>query len=307
MTESKSGLVGINREGVRPTAASLINSKNRISRTTTQYRSSNVRKLSKMMVAAVAVASVVACGSVSPGAGEEAVLIYKPVFFGHGGVDSTPIKTGRSWVAISTSHVTVNMQPKTYGIEFDDLMSKDGVPLSFHAMVRLQTTNSVGLISKFGENWFDNNVAPEFAAQVRNAVKSHGMNETAISTSAIAEIDSAVAGGMSAYLEKIGIPVRLLAITVGKANPPDAIKNQRIETATQEQRINTERQRKLAEDSRLAAEQSRASADNAYRNEMSLSPDQFLKLEEIKMKREVCAHATCTFLSGVGGVAVGTK
>lgn len=266
-----------------------------------------MRKLSKLFVGTAAVLSIAACGFVSPGPGEEAVLVRKPIIFGHGGVDPDPVKTGRTLVAMTTDNVIVNMQPKTYGIEFDDLMSKDGVPLSFHAMIRLQTTNSVGLISKFGEGWFNNNVSPEFAAQVRNAVKQHGMNETAISTVAITEIDSAVASGMTSYLEKIAIPVKLLAITVGKANPPDAIKSQRIETATQEQRINTEHQRKLAEDSRLAAEQSRAAADNAYRNEMNLSPDQFLRLEDIKMKREVCAHAACTFLSGVSGVAVGTK
>ena len=76
-------------------------------------------------------------------------------------------------------------------------------------------------------------------------------------------------------------------MTVGRANPPDAIKNQRIETAAQEQRANTEKQRKLAEDQRLQAELSRANADNAYRNQMSLSPEQFLRLEAIHMQ------ATC--------------
>jgi hypothetical protein len=43
-------------------------------------------------------------------------------------------------------------------------------------------------------------------------------------------------------------------MTVGRANPPDSVKNQRIEAAAQQQRIQTETQRKLAEDSRLQAE-----------------------------------------------------
>jgi len=43
-----------------------------------------------------------------------------------------------------------------------------------------------------------------------------------------------------------------------RANPPDAIKNQRIETATQEQRIQTEQQTKLAEVQRKSAEEARA-------------------------------------------------
>ena len=54
------------------------------------------------------------------------------------------------------------------------------------------------------------------------------------------------------------LPVRLITMTVGRAKLPDAIKSQRIETAAQEQRVQTEKQIKLAEDQRKAAEESRA-------------------------------------------------
>ena len=76
-------------------------------------------------------------------------------------------------------------------------------------------------------------------------------------------------------------------------------KNQRIETATQEQRVQTEQQTKLAEDQRKAAETSRAEADNAYREAMHLSPEQFIQLETIKMQNQVCGSngkANCTFI-----------
>lgn len=76
--------------------------------------------------------------------------------------------------------------------------------------------------------------------------------------------------------------MKLVQVTVGKANPPDAIKNQRIATAEQQQRALTEQQKKLAEDQREQAELSRAKADNAYRNAMTLSAEQFLRLETIK-------------------------
>ena len=88
-------------------------------------------------------------------------------------------------------------------------------------------------------------------------------------------------------------------MTVGRANPPDSIKHQRIETATQEQRIQTEKQTKLAEDQRLLAEQSRAAADNAYREAMHLSPEQFIQLEQIKMQASACGatgKASCSFI-----------
>jgi hypothetical protein len=91
-------------------------------------------------------------------------------------------------------------------------------------------------------------------------------------------------------------------MTVGRANPPDAIKNQRIETATQEQRIQTEQQIKLAENQRKAAEEARAAADNAYRQAIGLSPEQYVQLKRIEMELKVCADGKCTFIENAGGV-----
>ncbi len=39
-------------------------------------------------------------------------------------------------------------------------------------------------------------------------------------------------------------------------------------------------------------------ADNAYRNAIGLSPDQFLQLEAIKAQKEVCGRGGCTFIAG---------
>ncbi len=257
-------------------------------------------KKSVFMLAVLAIATMFStgCSTASPNAGYEAVLIEKPLFFGHGGIDPEPVKTGLTFTALTTDTIYVSMQPIQAHVKFDDIMSSDGVPLDFDAVIRLQVLDSVELIRKFGENWYGNNIEREFSNRVRQAVRKHGMNETAISTTAIDAIDTEVTGAMEKYFIDAKIPVKLIQITVGKANPPDSIKNQRIETAQQEQRILTESQRKLAEDSRRAAELSRAEADNAYRNAMSLSPDQFLKLENIKMQHEVCSHgAKCVFIS----------
>jgi regulator of protease activity HflC (stomatin/prohibitin superfamily) len=218
------------------------------------------------------------------------------MLFGHGGVDSEPVRTGRSYVWFTTDHVMVNMQPIQFTEHFDDLMSSDGVPLDFDSVLRLQILESVTLIKNFGVNWFENNVKAEFRNRVRQAVRKHGMNETAISTKAIDEIDTEISQAMEKYLTEAKLPVKLIQMTVGKANPPDSIKNQRVETASQQQRVLTEQQRKLAEDSRKMAEQSRAEADNAFRNAMQMSPDQYLRLETIKMQREICGGGHCTFI-----------
>jgi regulator of protease activity HflC (stomatin/prohibitin superfamily) len=242
------------------------------------------------------------CSVVTPDAGHEVVLIEKPWFFGHGGVSPVAVKTGRTYAALSTQGVDVYMQPQKFDAEMHDTMTSDGVPISFHAIVVLQVADSVALIKDFGPDWYRNNLEEQFKTMVRQAVRKHGMNETAISTTALDEIDAEIRDSLLAFIKEKGLPVRLITMTVGRANPPDAIKSQRIETAAQEQRVQTEKQIKLAEDQRKAAEEARAAADNAYRQALGLSPEQFVQLEQIKMQREVCTHSACTFVVNGGAV-----
>lgn len=258
----------------------------------------SIVRAASMAALMVITLTVTGCSTASPNAGYEGVLIEKPWIFGHGGIDSEPVRTGMSITAISTDVVYVSMQPIQADLDMKDIMSSDGVPLEFDAVIRIQVTDSVDLIRRFGEGWYENNVKMQFFNLTRQAVRKHGMNETAISTVAIEDIDHEVSAGMDAYLKQINMPVKLIQVAVGKANPPDAIKNQRIATAAQQQRIITEGQTKLAEDARKAAETSRADADNAYRQAMSLSPDQFLQLSAINMQRDICMNgAKCTFIS----------
>jgi len=191
------------------------------------------------------------------------------------------------------------MQPQKYETELPDTMTKDGVPITFHAIMVLQVTDSVNLIKTFGPEWYANNLEEPFKTMVRQAVRKRGMNETAISTTALDDIDNEIHDQLSIFMKQKSLPIELVTMTVGKANPPDSVKTQRIATATQEQRIQTEQQMKLAEDQRALAETSRAKADNAYREAMGLSPQQFIQLETVKMQREVCGEqgkSTCTFI-----------
>ena len=80
----------------------------------------------------------VGCRTVQPDAGHEAVLVRKPLLFGSGGVDPTPVKTGLKYVAFTTTGIDVNMQPLRIDVEFSDLMTTDGVPIDFHAVLTLQ-------------------------------------------------------------------------------------------------------------------------------------------------------------------------
>jgi hypothetical protein len=255
-----------------------------------------------LVLLTASVVGAVGCRSVTPDAGQEAVLVRKPLVFGSGGVEKTPVPTGRAFVAFTTNAVYVEMKPQQVNVEFDDLMSRDGVPLDFNAAIRFKVNNSVSLVQRFGADpsWFGRNLEQPFRNAVRDAVKKRGMNEMAIDASAAEAVDTEVSAATATIIKRDGIPVDLIDVTLGRANPPDAIKHQRIDTATQEQRIQTERQRKLAEDQRLQAELSRAAADNAYREAMRLSPEQFLTLESIKAMKEVCVDGKCSFVTAGG-------
>jgi regulator of protease activity HflC (stomatin/prohibitin superfamily) len=194
------------------------------------------------------------------------------------------------------------MQPQKLDVEMPDTMTQDGVPITFHAIMIVQITDSVALIRDFGAQWYENNLEEQFKTMVRQAVRKRGMNETAISTTALDAIDGEIRDSLEAFIKDKHLPIRLVTMTVGRANPPDAIKNQRIETATQEQRVNTEKQRKLAEDQRKMAEESRATADNAYRQAIGLSPEQYVQLKRIEMEARVCADGKCTFIENGGAM-----
>jgi regulator of protease activity HflC (stomatin/prohibitin superfamily) len=242
------------------------------------------------------------CNTYAPDAGHEVVLVEKPYFFGHGGVNPEPVRTGRTFTAITTDGVDVSMQPRRFEANLPDTMTSDGVPISFHAIVTLQVVNSVELVKSFGPNWYENNIEQPFGQFVRQAVRKRGMNETAISSTALDSIDAEIRDNLNQFIKDKQIPVRLITMTVGRANPPDAIKNQRVETAAQEQRVQTEKQIKLAEDQRKAAEESRAAADNAYRQAIGLSPEQYVQLKRIEMELKVCSEGRCTFIENGNAV-----
>ena len=263
------------------------------------------------ILGAIFVCSLSGCSTASPDAGHEAVWVMKPMIFGHGGVDPNPVKTGRSYGAITSSATYISMLPQRIDVEFDDMMTKSGVPVSFHVVATFRIIDSVKLVTSFGADrdekggwgFWDRNVDQPLRTAVRDSVKQRDMQEMAISQSAADDVGREVTIAANQIVQQAGIPIVFTAMNVGRVNPPDAIKNQRIATAEQEQRAITEQQTKLAEDQRKAAEQSRANADNAYSQAMQLSPDQFLQLERIKMQRDVCAGngANCTFFIG-GGV-----
>lgn len=264
---------------------------------------------SKWAILAVAVSTlyIAGCSYVQPDAGHERVLIAKPYIFGHGGVLPEPVKSGSEIVAASTDAVDVNMMNQRVDNNFRDLMTADGVPVEVDTTAIIKVTDSVELIAKFGPNWYGDNIQAELANQVRQEVRQHGLQDIAIQTTSITDVQAKTKAAVVDYITKKNMPVQVVDIIIGKVLPPDAVRNQRIETAQQEQRVQTETQRQKAEDTRKGAETSRASADNAYRNSLGLSPEQFVQLEAINAQKEICVHVHCTFVAAGTSAIVAPK
>lgn len=269
------------------------------------------RFLSFALVAMFAVLSI-GCTAASPDAGQEAVWVEKPWIFGDGGVGRTPVKTGQEYGALSSAAIYVNMQ--RVDLAFDDMMTSSGVPVDFHVVLSLKVTDSVKLVEKFGADtvewkekdgtvtnsepgFFYRNLEQPIRTAVRDAVKKRDMQEMAITAKAVDEVQAEVLKATIELVKAAGVPCEITALNVGRVNPPDAVKSQRIATAAQEQRVITEQQTKLAEDQRRAAELARAEADNAYNAKMQLTPQQYVELERIKMFRDTC-KGNCTFFVG---------
>lgn len=258
-----------------------------------------------------------ACGRASPDAGQAAVLTAKPWFFGHGGVDPDPVTTGSAFTALTTSATYVNIQPQAIGIQYDNMMSSDGIPLSFEATGTFQVTDPVSLVKNFSGGledvnkvpaWYVNNIENVENSLVREAFRSQTMKALAIETSGTTAVEADVKTKLEAYITTHNIPVKLLNFTLGRVNPPEDIKRQRVQTAEEQQRQQTEIQTKIAEDNRKDAETSRASADNAYRQSLGLSPEQFVELQRIDAIKSSCASKVkCTFIVGNGTALVNSK
>ena len=79
-----------------------------------------IKKVFLIFIGLMMTISMTSCHFVSPDADEEAVLIYKPWIFGHGGVNDEPITTGLTWCWATTHSEIFKITPQRYDIEFDD-------------------------------------------------------------------------------------------------------------------------------------------------------------------------------------------
>lgn len=247
-------------------------------------------------------------GCVAIEAGHEGVLVEQPFFFGHGGVDPVPTKTGRVVVAPTTKVIDVDIRPIQYSEHFD-IISAENAPVSFDAFLIANVIEgrSPELIAKYGPNWYANNAKEAFRTFVREEVQKYPLFQLTTDPTTRAKLQDAIAREVQTKLiEKQGIPVRLNRVVVGSILPPKGVVEQTTQTIIQEQRKITMVEFQKAEESREKAERQRGIADRAYRESLGLTAPEFVDLRRIEVQKEIVQHSpsALTVIMGLERVGI---
>ena len=244
-------------------------------------------------------------GCVAVDVGHEGVLVEQPFFFGHGGVDPVPSKTGRVIAAPTTKVIPVDIRPRQYSEHFD-IISAENAPVSFDAFLIANVIEgrSPELISRYGPNWYKNNVKEAFRTFVREEVQKYPLFQLTTEPTIRAKLQDAIAQEVQTKLiEKQNFPVQLNRVVVGSILPPKGVVDQTTQTIIQEQRKMTMREFQKAEQEREKAERQRGIADRAYRESLGLTALEFVDLRRIEVQKEIVEHspAALTVIMGLEG------
>ena len=247
-------------------------------------------------------------GCIAIEAGHEGVLVEQPYFFGHGGVDPVPSKTGRVSVAASTQVIDVDVRPIQYSEHFD-IISSENAPVSFDAFLIANVIEgrSPELISGFGPNWYQNNAKEAFRTFVREEVQKYPLFQLTTDPTTRNKLQEAIARELqSKLIDKQNLPIRLNRVVVGSILPPKGVIEQTTQTIIQEQRKITMVEFQKAEESREKAEKQRGIADRAYRESLGLTAPEFVDLRRIEVQKEIVEHSpsALTVIMGLERVGI---
>nr|DAN93573.1 MAG TPA: High frequency of lysogenization C protein [Caudoviricetes sp.] len=254
-----------------------------------QYKQKTImRKLFSILFALVAVVMLSSCCFVSPDADEETVLVKKPWFFGHGGVDNDPVQSGLTWCALSTHAETFKIVPVRHEVVLDDIFSDDNTPLDFHSVIvtQIEQGKSPVLLQNYGRDWFDTNLYNYFCNLVRDHISQYSPFDLMSNRQVLSTIDKKILKQMQDYVATLSkhkpMPVIIKDVIIGKATPNKEQLAEMNRTAKMVQAKQTQEREYEVQVAREKAERQKAVADKAYMSEMNLSPQQFIQLKWVE-------------------------
>lgn len=245
-----------------------------------------MKKLMNLLaVALISIATLSSCHFVAPAADEEAVLIYHPIIWGHGGVDDEAVETGLAWCWWSTGSETFKIVPQKQQVDMDDLVSNDNTPLDFHTVIitQIKKGKSPVLLQNYGTDWFNTNIYNHYCNRVRDYVSQHSPFDLMSNREVLNEIDTKLLREMRQFVADLSkekeFPIEIKQVIIGKAIPNKEQLEEMNRTAKAVQAKQTQEREQEMQQAREKTERQRAIADKAYMNEMNLSAGQFIQLK----------------------------
>ena len=245
--------------------------------------------LTTFSIAIMAMFSLTSCmGCTTVDADEETVLIDKPWFFGHGGVQEKAVETGLEWIWWSTDTETFKIIPIKHQVDMNDLFSDDNTPLDFHTIIitQIEKGKTPILLQNYGVDWFNTNIYNEYCNLVRDHISQHSPFDLMSNRAILNDIDAKVLKQMQDFVAKLSkekeFPIIIRQVTIGKATPNEKQLEEMNNTAKAVQAKQTQEREAEVQLAREKAERQRAKADKAYMEEMHLSTSDFISLKWIE-------------------------
>ena len=248
-----------------------------------------MKKIFYLFLLGIALSTVLnSCNFSNVNADEEAVLVEKPWFVGHGGVCETPITSGMTWTAWSTDVVRFKITPVQYDEKFADIMSSDNTPvdLTAHVLIKINKGQTPILLSNFGENWYRYDIQKDLCNEVRNEISKYPMMELTCKRTIYDNASQRIENVLKNKVRREHIPITILKVIIDKASPNAEVMEEYNKTAAQIQAKQTQIAASEMQSYRKMAEEKRAEADDAYRVKMNLTPEQYIQLRSVEIEKE---------------------
>lgn len=243
--------------------------------------------LTMFLVAFATMFSLTSCiGCTTVDADEETVLIDKPWFWGHGGVQDEAVETGLEWIWWSTDTETFKIVPVKHQVNMEDLFSDDNTPLDFHTVIitQIEKGKTPILLKNYGKEWFDTNIYNEYCKFVRNHVSQNSPFDLISNRQVLDSIDAKVLKQTQDLVAKLSkdkeFPVIIKQVIIGKGIPNEKQLEEMNNTAKAVQARQTQDREAEVQMARGKAERERAKADRAYMEQLGLTIAQFIELRK---------------------------
>lgn len=257
-----------------------------------------MKKIALMMISIVAMLTMTSCTYESIDENQVGILVQRPYLFGSDGTQV--LHPGRHVIAESSSLYLMDATPHRFVEKFTNLTTKDksDVDFDFTFVMKIDPDKADVLYRGWGFEWYERNLEKEFRRSIRNKGMSYDMSLITSDPKIAKEIEDHVIEECRDIIKELKMPIGLVSVSMGKAEPPKEVLDERSATAAAKQRENTLIQIGKNLDQEKENEGKRAVKDQEYMKKMNLSTTQFVQLEQLRVQEVAYKKAQTVIVDG---------